>query len=1249
MKHIIKYFLFSIKPSMFVALLCATLLTSCSVEDDFRGDTSSEYLTLNTMSIEGKLMSSDGRVSTRSTSKTNTIYTSFSNNEIVQIKYDFTGTGGSQNIAYAKYYSGKWTLYTSIKCTTEAFIRPNGKADSRESWENLTMSFHFHPLAVLGISSYPTAVSTLISGSHYYYDLLSATTRSTNTSTAGTYRVGIVDSDRGKISVNFIHNHALVTVTGVDVAEYIENFSSITKLSAKIGSESMPFVGSGSVVASGWKVILPVGELDKVGVTLKDPSGSAIKNIDITLDMRVDIKVNHTYAMNLTLRPDENEITIVTTGIGWLEDEFEPITDAIEGRDYSLSTPGNKNSNWTLYTAVGLATYRNWVNASSSRFGLNAMLGSNIDMSSVCYPKKTGTLEQTWVPIANEGVFTGTFDGNGKTLTNLYINNTGTLKGIGLIAASSGEIKNLSINTITLKTTKDNAGSIMGRNIAPGLIINCSVSNVTISESTTANFVGGIVGFNSGSVIATSLLGVNNLSANSEVGGIVGKNSGAIVANTVSGSNTITANAYSGGIVGVDGVSNSYIVASVITAGAVSSSSYSGAIIGKSTNTNIITSYAESGKVSSSGSGVDNFFVGINTVSFAGKYPIANSVNENLNYAIADWNNMNISSPSKLCSYHFIKGSDTSKVPQLVSGASILGEIYVGPSSGLNTSNPNYLINRSKSKWIITDPSPSSSSMTIISNALKAAYLADDSRRIYVDIAYVTTIPANQFESCRALSSISFPNATTIGDYAFKNCDAISSISLPKAIIIGASAFYKCTALISFDLPKATTIGGSAFYGCMQITTIKIPTVTSIGSKAFYDCINLSSTTLPSTSKTMSIGTEAFFNCNSLVTIDLVSASSIGAYAFNTCDNLTTVNNFTVAYVSSYTFQLCPKLSTINLTDAITIGSYAFQSCIKLSGITLPNVVTISGYAFSGCSLITGMSLPNVTTIGEYAFNGCTSITVIDIPKKVNFGSYVFHSCTKITSITLGESTTVPHSMLRGCTALTTVKMDKVTFIDDYGFYNCNKLVNVSFPLLTRINYRAFESCTSLTTIGVGNLTTIGDRAFYTCYSLKTLDTSNLTTISGYAFYNCDGLTVVDLPNATTIETQAFDDCDMLNSISIPNVTSIGTHAFKSCSRLTSLVLPKVTSVSSYVFLYCTGLKSLTFTLPITSWGREAFGSVPTSGITLNMSSAQNSLVWSDASSLWLPSGSPFNFNSNVFCGDYGTVKPYTFRDIVSK
>lgn len=172
------------------------------------------------------------------------------------------------------------------------------------------------------------------------------------------------------------------------------------------------------------------------------------------------------------------------------------------------SGDGKVDNPYKISTAAELAWFRNQVN--SGKNSISAKLTADIDLSEFCHAADGTkyTKEVSWTPIGNsdniENMYQGTFDGNGKTIRNLYINDISENIGIPCEAgffgyAEKGSIKNITFDNAKVKTTADDyctgilvgvAGSCIIENIKT--LANCSVEG--------KNGVGGIAGMSSGDI-----------------------------------------------------------------------------------------------------------------------------------------------------------------------------------------------------------------------------------------------------------------------------------------------------------------------------------------------------------------------------------------------------------------------------------------------------------------------------------------------------------------------------------------------------------------------------------------------------------------------------------------------------------------------------------------------------------------------------------------------------------------------------
>lgn len=158
-----------------------------------------------------------------------------------------------------------------------------------------------------------------------------------------------------------------------------------------------------------------------------------------------------------------------------------------------LSGNGTKNDPYIITNADDLELL-DIINTKNLYF----KLGSDINLFGIM-----------WTPIA---CFDGYFDGDGRTISNLMVNTSGTS---GLFMAVSGTVTNLNI-TNTSVGGRDDVGVIAG--ICTGEITNCTVSGVLSGY----NRVGGVVGTLDNGTVAKCKSSVGILCQESDIGGIAG-------------------------------------------------------------------------------------------------------------------------------------------------------------------------------------------------------------------------------------------------------------------------------------------------------------------------------------------------------------------------------------------------------------------------------------------------------------------------------------------------------------------------------------------------------------------------------------------------------------------------------------------------------------------------------------------------------------------------------------------------------
>ena len=256
------------------------------------------------------------------------------------------------------------------------------------------------------------------------------------------------------------------------------------------------------------------------------------------------------------------------------------------GKFYNITLNKDKGytddgqGNYTVTSAEGLKNLAKLVNE-EWKSDINITLTADIDLKGI-----------DWTPIGKDDnkAYTGTFDGNGKTITGLTVTGSDQYAGLFGYIGSGGTVKNVVLEGVQIESDNSSgyAGGVAGDSW--GTIENCSVSG-SVSGTT---FAGGVVGSQRGG----SITGCNSSATVKGVifaGGIAGEtNSGASLTGCyatrdVTVENDGTNNSHAGGVVGYNGggtLTACYATGSVTGSG--SGTIYVGGVTG-SNNFGILT------------------------------------------------------------------------------------------------------------------------------------------------------------------------------------------------------------------------------------------------------------------------------------------------------------------------------------------------------------------------------------------------------------------------------------------------------------------------------------------------------------------------------------------------------------------------------------------------------------------------------------------------------------------------------------
>lgn len=184
---------------------------------------------------------------------------------------------------------------------------------------------------------------------------------------------------------------------------------------------------------------------------------------------------------------------------GWTDGGSESGT--AEDLGYFIQDDGS----YTVYTANGL---KEWAEAVQTDPTINCTLTADINL--------TG---KEWTPVGMSINYSGTFDGQGHTITGLNISSPSEAVALFGDIGGAGKVMNLQLKDVTYKGSTAMGGIAHGNT---GTITACSVTG-TLTNTTNNGAVGGIAAINFGTITACWFNGT--ITGGSKVGGIAGINS----------------------------------------------------------------------------------------------------------------------------------------------------------------------------------------------------------------------------------------------------------------------------------------------------------------------------------------------------------------------------------------------------------------------------------------------------------------------------------------------------------------------------------------------------------------------------------------------------------------------------------------------------------------------------------------------------------------------------------------------------
>lgn len=391
----------------------------------------------------------------------------------------------------------------------------------------------------------------------------------------------------------------VVSVTAVACTEatvnYLENPVEVTPATGQ-NLVVIPFTGTSASFAgimipgqSGFRTINVTLENGKV-YTYTHPSG-------------IDLQPGRYTTVNLVLGRDNIKLDDAGINVSdWENGTSIDGGEATEAYSYDINT-----KTITIYSGEGLKVAADVVNSGDT--DINIILDNDIDLTGI-----------EWTPIGTESrPYTGTFDGNNKTIRGLEINQSGT-DNVGLIGylGSEGKVQNVVLANISVSGA-NYVGGIAGQ--TDGTVENCSVNGTVTGQNQT----GGIVGRNFSTISGCSAEGT--VTGNINVGGISGlcvpnydTGTGSLIGSTIEGCHStaaVSGISSVGGVVGNLGNGCSLMACystGDVTATITDGYAHVGGVVGINSQGTVTACYHATGEITSLGGSRIGGIVGENYI-----------------------------------------------------------------------------------------------------------------------------------------------------------------------------------------------------------------------------------------------------------------------------------------------------------------------------------------------------------------------------------------------------------------------------------------------------------------------------------------------------------------------------------------------------------------------------------------------------------------------------------------------------------
>lgn len=328
---------------------------------------------------------------------------------------------------------------------------------------------------------------------------------------------------------------------------------SITENAGEAGQEAPARNGSITVTAGGKNVKISVSQNKEavvfavVGDTAAIPAGGG----------KLNVKVTHNVSYQVSIPSDASWITQALTKAPVTDDLVFNVDVNMEDKDRSARiafTPSGGEAQYVTvtqgagdvkYFAAGTGTEADPYQISSEQelVYLSSLTngGKAKDYAGAHYIQTADIMitAKSFNPIAQNSTFTGSYNGNGKCISGLYIANT-EKKPAGFIATASGaRLSGLTLKDVNIDSQYIYCGAFIGKAENGTVVENCTISGGQVRQYTSgitapgvaksaeggvanAGISGGIVGYNNASTVRNCTVDANVTFYGKFCGGVVG-------------------------------------------------------------------------------------------------------------------------------------------------------------------------------------------------------------------------------------------------------------------------------------------------------------------------------------------------------------------------------------------------------------------------------------------------------------------------------------------------------------------------------------------------------------------------------------------------------------------------------------------------------------------------------------------------------------------------------------------------------